>query len=101
VRCEGGGTTFITNEGPALPLGKEEDEMENSQADEDFEILNVKAGDLVLIHGNVLHKSEKNTSDKSRFAYTFHVIEGAEGWTYDERNWLQPPEEGFSRLNAV
>ncbi|CRG88140.1 hypothetical protein PISL3812_05167 [Talaromyces islandicus] len=103
VRCEeGAGTTFIANDGPALPLGKEEEEeTQDGQADEDFEVLNVKAGDLVLIHGNVLHKSEKNTSDKSRFAYTFHVIEGAEGWTYDERNWLQPPEEGFSRLNAV
>jgi hypothetical protein len=54
---------------------------------------------LVLIHGNVLHKSEKNTSPRSRFAYTFHVIEGADGWDYDERNWLQPPEGGeFSKL---
>jgi ectoine hydroxylase-related dioxygenase (phytanoyl-CoA dioxygenase family) len=62
--------------------------------------LDIKAGSLVLIHGNVLHKSEKNTGDKSRFAYTFHVIEGAEGWEYDKRNWLQPPEsgEGFSKL---
>lgn len=101
VRCEeGGGTTFIANEGPTLPRGEEEEgEGEEGEGkDEDFEILNVKAGDLVLIHGNVLHKSERNTSDRSRFAYTFHVIEGAEGWTYDERNWLQPPEEGFSRL---
>lgn len=24
-----------------------------------------------------------------------------EGWEYDERNWLQPPEGGFSRLNAA
>lgn len=103
VRCvEGtGGTTFIANEGPKLPLGRDEEKSQDGQADEDFEILNVKAGDLVLIHGNVLHKSEKNTSDKSRFAYTFHVIEGTDGWTYDKRNWLQPPEEGFSRLNSV
>ncbi|QGA15743.1 hypothetical protein EYB26_003403 [Talaromyces marneffei] len=100
VRVEGGGTTFIANDGPSLPLGKDE-EVSGQEEDEDFEILNVKAGDLVLIHGNVLHKSEKNTSDKSRYAYTFHVIEGAEGWTYDERNWLQPPAEGFSRLNAA
>lgn len=99
VRAEEGGTTFVPNDGPSLPLGKDEEQTLDGQADEDFEILNVKAGDLVLIHGNVLHKSEKNTSDKSRYAYTFHVIEGAEGWTYDERNWLHPPKEGFSRLN--
>lgn len=99
VRAPEGGTTFVPNEGHSLPLGKDEEQTLDGQADEDFEVLNVKAGDLVLIHGNVLHKSEKNTSDKSRYAYTFHVIEGAEGWEYDERNWLQPPKEGFSRLN--
>jgi phytanoyl-CoA hydroxylase len=51
----------------------------------------------VLIHGNLLHKSEKNISQKGRIIYTFHVIEG-ERAVYDERNWLQPPEEGFTRL---
>ncbi|KAK8050533.1 Phytanoyl-CoA dioxygenase domain-containing protein 1 [Apiospora phragmitis] len=57
----------------------------------------VKAGDLVLIHGNLLHKSEKNLSQKGRIIYTFHVIEG-EGTKYDERNWLQPPADGFTKL---
>jgi ectoine hydroxylase-related dioxygenase (phytanoyl-CoA dioxygenase family) len=58
----------------------------------------VKAGSLVLIHGNLLHKSERNLSQKGRIIYTFHVIEGGEGFEYDERNWLQPPEEGFTAL---
>lgn len=58
----------------------------------------VKAGTLVLIHGNVLHKSEKNLSEKSRFIYTFHCIEGEN--EYDKLNWLQPPKEGFSKLNG-
>lgn len=99
---DGGGTTFIENDGPGLPRGMEEVEGEEQEnTEEDLEILNVKAGDLVLIHGNVLHKSEKNTSLKSRFAYTFHVIETANGWEYDALNWLQPPAEGFSRLNDV
>jgi phytanoyl-CoA hydroxylase len=102
---DGGGTTFIENEGPGLPRGmeeeEEEEEGEHANAEDDLEILTVKAGDLVLIHGNVLHKSEKNTSPKSRFAYTFHVIESANGWEYDALNWLQPPAEGFSRLNDV
>ncbi|GLB05456.1 phytanoyl-CoA dioxygenase domain-containing protein 1 [Aspergillus tubingensis] len=89
------GTGFVENEGGRFPKGLEiDDEGEG----EEVEVVDVKAGSLVLIHGNVLHKSERNTGDKSRFAYTFHVIEGAEGWEYDGRNWLQPTGEGFSRL---
>lgn len=98
VRKAGGsGTEFVENTGPALPKGMDEEKVESPSEDE-LEILDVKAGSLVLIHGNVLHKSERNTSPRSRYAYTFHVIEGADGWEYDERNWLQPPEGGFSRL---
>lgn len=96
-KSDGAGTEFVENAGPALPKGMEEEKAE-SPSEEDLEILDVKAGSLVLIHGNVLHKSEKNTSPRSRYAYTFHVIEGADGWVYDERNWLQPPEGGFSKL---
>lgn len=44
--------------------------------------------DLVLIHGSVIHRSEKNASDVSRYIYTFHMIEGDAKW--DELNWLQP-----------
>ncbi|KAJ2726670.1 hypothetical protein GGI07_000393 [Coemansia sp. Benny D115] len=52
--------------------------------------LEVKAGSLVLLHGQLLHRSSHNYSDKSRWIYTFHVIEGA--YEYDEHNWLQMPE---------
>ncbi|KAL4788617.1 hypothetical protein BJX76DRAFT_344747 [Aspergillus varians] len=96
---EGGevcGTEFVKNEGEGFPRGLEVGG--NKEDGGEVEVLDVKAGSLVLIHGNVLHKSEKNTGGKSRFAYTFHVIEGGEGWEYDDRNWLQPPEEGFSKL---
>ncbi|KAL9620901.1 MAG: hypothetical protein Q9160_004554 [Pyrenula sp. 1 TL-2023] len=76
--------------------------------EEEYTLGEVKAGTLVLIHGNLLHKSEQNLSGKSRFIYTFHVIEGSEArdengqrWQYDERNWLQPPEGGeFTRLKG-
>ena len=47
-------------------------------------------GDLVLIHGSVLHKSDRNTSPHTRFAYTFHMIESPPYADYDEKNWLQP-----------
>lgn len=94
------GTGFVENEDPRLPRGMqdEEDREETDGSQEELEVLDIKAGSLVLIHGNVLHKSEKNTSLRSRFAYTFHVIEDGEGWEYDGQNWLQPPEEGFSKL---
>jgi phytanoyl-CoA hydroxylase len=56
-------------------------------------------GDLVLIHGSVLHKSRRNTSPKTRFAYTFHMIDSPPHAVYDEKNWLQPTEAmPFSRI---
>lgn len=60
-----------------------------------------QSGTLVLIHGSVLHKSERNTSEKTRYAYTFHMIESAPLARYDEKNWLQPTEAmPFSKLFA-
>ena len=90
------GTGFADNEGPKFPRGLQSEANENKE--EVYDMGEVKAGTLVLIHGNILHKSEKNTSEKSRNIYTFHVIEGEE--KYDERNWLQPPASGFSKLSV-
>lgn len=91
---DGTGTTFIDNEGARFPVG---DEYGKRAAEEGEYVLGeVKAGTLVLIHGNLLHKSEKNLSEKGRIIYTFHVIEGEN--VYDQRNWLQPPKEGFTKL---
>jgi ectoine hydroxylase-related dioxygenase (phytanoyl-CoA dioxygenase family) len=51
---------------------------------------------LVLLHGRVVHKSEKNKSQFSRHAYTFHVFD--EGVSqYSEQNWLQT-KVGFKQL---
>ncbi|KAF2458464.1 phytanoyl-CoA dioxygenase family protein [Lineolata rhizophorae] len=97
VNKEGGGvgTGFVENEGSKFPKGLEVEEA-GEETEEEYTMGEVKAGTLVLIHGNILHKSEKNTSPKSRFIYTFHVIEGENA--YDEKNWLQPPKGGFSKL---
>lgn len=58
-------------------------------------------GDLVLIHGSVLHKSERNTSGITRIAYTFHMIDSPPHAIYDAKNWLQPtPDMPFSRILA-
>ena len=92
----GSGTGFAVNDGAQYPRGLVED-LEVKK--EEYTMGPVKAGSLVLIHGNVLHKSERNTSGRSRFIYTFHLIESKEaGCVYDEQNWLQPPSEGFPRL---
>ena len=52
----------------------------------------VKKGSLVLIHGQVLHKSEANHSKNPRHAYTFHMVE-TKGSKYSEKNWLQPTQD--------
>lgn len=92
--ADGSGTGFMDNNGSHWPRGLEEDTEVKKEV---YELGEVKAGTLVLIHGNLLHKSEKNTSLKGRMIYTFHVIEGEN--EYDGRNWLQPPKGGFSKLN--
>ncbi|TMS39209.1 hypothetical protein L596_005773 [Steinernema carpocapsae] len=52
----------------------------------------IKRGSLVLIHGLVAHKSEPNTSEKSRHAYTFHIVD-AHNTAWCKDNWLQPTED--------
>nr|XP_044634556.1 phytanoyl-CoA dioxygenase domain-containing protein 1 isoform X6 [Equus asinus] len=52
----------------------------------------VGRGSLVLIHGEVVHKSEQNLSDHSRHVYTFHLME-ASGTVWSPENWLQPTAE--------
>eukprot|EP00350_Pseudokeronopsis_sp_OXSARD2_P007541 CAMPEP_0170563816 /NCGR_PEP_ID=MMETSP0211-20121228/69041_1 /TAXON_ID=311385 /ORGANISM="Pseudokeronopsis sp., Strain OXSARD2" /LENGTH=109 /DNA_ID=CAMNT_0010882495 /DNA_START=29 /DNA_END=356 /DNA_ORIENTATION=- len=41
--------------------------------------IEVKAGSIVLIHGNLLHFSHKNTSEVQRHSYVLHMAEGKEG----------------------
>ena len=53
--------------------------------------LDVPAGTLILLHGRLPHSSPENTSDKSRYAYALHLIDG--GAQYDAKNWLQRNQE--------
>ncbi|TNM92268.1 hypothetical protein fugu_019280 [Takifugu bimaculatus] len=47
---------------------------------------------VILIHGEVVHRSAQNTSHDSRHVYTFHIMESQDTrWSPD--NWLQPTEE--------
>lgn len=90
VRVNGGksGCNFMDVE-----YSKEPDREDNS---DDYKLVECKAGSLILIHNAVLHKSEKNFLDKSRFAYAFHLIEGRTD--YDDLNWLQVPSTGGSNF---
>lgn len=49
--------------------------------------LEVKTGTLILLHGLLPHMSYENRSQRSRHAYTLHVIDGA--CDYPKDNWLQ------------
>ncbi|THV44969.1 hypothetical protein BGAL_0549g00020 [Botrytis galanthina] len=62
----------------------------NEKGEFEYKKLEVKAGTLILMHGNLMHKSEANRSSKSRVAFNFGVVEGEHGWLED--NYLQPYE---------
>ena len=71
-----GGTTF--------------DVLDDSPYPEDGLVpLEVPAGTLVVLHGLLPHRSGPNRSDRSRHAYTLHVIDRTAA--YPEDNWLQRP----------
>lgn len=58
---------------------------------EEFVATPVRKGSLVLIHGEVVHMSKANLSERSRNIYTFHLFDaGTSEWSKD--NWLQPTE---------
>lgn len=99
-KSDGSGTGFIPNETPKFPSVEAYGEDMKPEVEGDYVLGEVKAGTLILIHGNLLHKSEKNISQKGRIAYTFHVIE-ADDTEYDSKNWLQPPPGGFTKLYSV
>lgn len=56
--------------------------------DKEFVKVPVKRGDLVVIHGLVVHRSASNTSDKPRWIYTFHAYDKGRS-VYSDKNWLQ------------
>jgi phytanoyl-CoA hydroxylase len=52
--------------------------------------LEAAAGTLIVLDGALPHRSGPNRSDRSRHAYTLHVIERAA--EYPDDNWLQRPD---------
>ncbi len=64
--------------------------------------LEVNAGTLVILDGHLPHASAPNRSERSRLAYTLHVVEGRAAWS--PLNWLQrradDPARGFDPISA-
>ncbi|KAK4484158.1 hypothetical protein RD792_011378 [Penstemon davidsonii] len=52
----------------------------------DFVPIEVKAGSLVVIHGDLIHQSFENKSSSSRHAYSLHVVD-TDGCKWAEDNW--------------
>ncbi|KAF8552509.1 phytanoyl-CoA dioxygenase [Imleria badia] len=93
IRQPGGGTGFEENCPPPIP------NLNTNSPTKSYVLQACEPGDLVLIHGNVLHKSERNTSSQTRYAYTFHMIDSPPYAHYDEKNWLQPtPSMPFPKV---
>ncbi|GAV85780.1 PhyH domain-containing protein [Cephalotus follicularis] len=53
----------------------------------DFVPIEVQAGSLVVIHGDLIHQSFENQSPKSRHAYSLHVVD-TDGCKWAQENWL-------------
>mmetsp|Transcript_29233 Transcript_29233/g.47482 ORF Transcript_29233/g.47482 Transcript_29233/m.47482 type:complete len:425 (+) Transcript_29233:50-1324(+) len=56
-----------------------------------WETLEMEPGDVVILHPYLLHASNANRSDKSRRAFTIHLIDGELPWS--SGNWIQPLPE--------
>ena len=56
----------------------------------EYERLEVAKGTLVLFHGNLLHRSSRNRSEKGRMAYTFSAVDGDAHMPDD--SYLKPDE---------
>ncbi|HEY0005314.1 MAG TPA: phytanoyl-CoA dioxygenase family protein [Pyrinomonadaceae bacterium] len=82
VRAREGGTRFLTFDETPWPLAE-------------LVPLEVKKGTLIILNGLLPHMSYPNRSERTRQAYTLHLVEAAS--RYDERNWLQrSPELPFT-----
>lgn len=77
-RAPSGGTSFETFDESAWPTGQ-------------LVPLEVRKGTLILLHGLLPHMSLPNRSNRSRHAYTLHIIES--DCHYPANNWLQRAEE--------
>ncbi|KAH1243272.1 Phytanoyl-CoA dioxygenase [Glycine max] len=77
------------------------DQPSPSYDQKDFVPIEVKAGSLVVIHGDLIHQSFENQSQKSRHAYSLHVVDTV-GCKWAPENWIRrkvEPEPLFVSWN--
>ncbi|MFO1068282.1 MAG: phytanoyl-CoA dioxygenase family protein [Geminicoccaceae bacterium] len=74
---EGSGTRMVTLDPAPLPT-------------DGLVPLEATKGSLVLLHGQLPHRSGANHSDRSRHAYALHLVDGTAHYSPD--NWLVRPE---------
>jgi phytanoyl-CoA hydroxylase len=55
--------------------------------DKPLDMLEVEAGTLIILHGQLPHYSAANKSTKSRQAFSLHLVD--QECHYAEDNWLQ------------
>eukprot|EP00300_Choanocystis_sp_HF-7_P043277 c9866_g1_i1.p1 GENE.c9866_g1_i1~~c9866_g1_i1.p1 ORF type:complete len:297 (+),score=47.62 c9866_g1_i1:507-1397(+) len=72
----------------ALSMVSNERPIEEKLPNQNGIPLPTEAGDLVIIHGQLVHWSEANRSSAPRHAFMTHVID-SDGCSYLEDNWLQ------------
>ncbi|KAL8994345.1 MAG: hypothetical protein Q9169_005652 [Polycauliona sp. 2 TL-2023] len=75
TKLEDGFPKFVELQKPLWAQGAA-DEHKTVPNGYEYEALEVEKGTLILFHGNLMHKSEANKSEKSRMAYTFSIIDG-------------------------
>ncbi|XP_022998431.1 phytanoyl-CoA dioxygenase [Cucurbita maxima] len=64
------------------------DQLSPAYEHKDFMPIEVRAGSLVVIHGDLIHQSFENHSPKSRHAYSLHVVD-TEGCVWAPDNWIR------------
>jgi phytanoyl-CoA hydroxylase len=78
VRAEVGGTRFEAVNDLSWP-------------EEKLQPLEVRKGTVIVLDPLLPHLSRENRSDKSRHAYTLHIIDAST--QYPQENWLQRSRE--------
>ncbi|TQD75541.1 hypothetical protein C1H46_038937 [Malus baccata] len=66
----------------------------------DFIPIEVKAGSLVVIHGDLIHQSFENQSSKSRHAYSLHVVD-TDGCKWSQDNCLVEKHDALIPLPSM
>ena len=61
--------------------------------DDQYVPVTAKPGDMILIHGKVVHKSDPNRSDNPRQTFAFHCFERANNVKWSERNSFQETDD--------